>query len=114
MMAVSTALVVLHRRAPVPAVDPFTYPGPNHADPDEVRIFANALAYERSYLDTCREHGVAAQPVPAGWAFAYLEHHRRGGHHRMAIREAFRRWRDTATLPGLANFVVPQSKGDMP
>lgn len=88
--------------AAVPVVDPFTYPGPNPADPDEVRIFANANGYAWSYLDTCRENGIAARPVPDGWAFAYLEHHRRQSSHRLAIREAFRYWRAAATLPGLS------------
>src|SRR5437660_4487717 len=85
-------------RAPIPVVDPFTFTGPNEDDPNEVRIFANANAYAWAYLDTCRENGVAARPFPDGWAFAYLEHHRRQGHHRRAIREAFRLWRDTGTL----------------
>jgi hypothetical protein len=89
--------------APVPMVDPFTFPGPNDGDPDEVRIFANAHGYAWAYLDTCRENGIAARAFPDGWALAYLEHNRRQGHHRRAIREAFRLWRDTGTLPGLVN-----------
>ncbi len=88
--------------APVPVVDPFTFTGPNEGDPNEVRIFANAHAYAWAYLDTCRENGVVARAFPDGWAWAYLEHHRRHGHH-VAIREAFRLWRDTGTVPGLSN-----------
>jgi hypothetical protein len=107
-----TPVVQLRPQAPVPAVNPFTYPGPDNADPDEVRIFANANGYAWAYLDTCRENGVAARPFPDGWAFAYLEHHRRQGHHYRAIREAFRLWRDTATLPGLTNLDTPQPKGE--
>lgn len=63
--------------------------------------FANGYAYEWAYLDTCRENGVDPKRVPDGWAFAWLEYTRRNPS-RMAIREAFRTWRDTGTLPGLA------------
>jgi hypothetical protein len=111
MSETTAPVVALRLVAPVPVVDPFTYPGPDNADPDEVRIFANANGYAWAYLDTCRENGVPARPFPDGWAFAYLEHHRRQGHHYLAIREAFRLWRGTGTLPGLANPVVPQPNG---
>lgn len=91
-------------------VDPYSFAGP--ANQDEAVTFANAAAYEWGYLDTCRENSdavqatggdpalVHARPVPDGWAHAWLEYTRRTAS-RMAIREAFRQWRDTGSLPGL-------------
>ncbi len=81
-------------------VDPFTFASPRSRD--EVITFANGHAYEWSYLDTCRELKVTPRRVPDGWAFAWLEYTRRATTHRMAIREAFRMWRDTGMLPGLS------------
>jgi hypothetical protein len=40
--------------------------------------------------------------VPDGWCYAWVEYTRRATTYRMAIREAFRLWRDAATLPGLS------------
>jgi len=77
---------------------PFRFAGPSGER--ETITFANANGYEWSYLDTCRELGADPKRVPDGWAYAYLEHSRRVPG-RMAIREAFRAWRDTGTLPGL-------------
>lgn len=80
-------------------VDAFAYAGPR--DAGENISFANANAYEWSYLDTCRENGVDPKRVPDGWAYAWLEYTRRATTYRMEIREGFRTWRDTGSLPGL-------------
>lgn len=93
-------------------VDAFKYAAPRGED--EMLRYANANAYEWAYLDTCRENSeklrgmgqvfpadqILAKPVPDGWAPAWLEYNRRNPS-RMAIREAFRMWRDTGMLPGL-------------
>lgn len=81
-------------------VNPFLYELPQNTD--ELISLGNANGYLWSYLDTSRENGVAARPVPDGWAYAWVEYTRRATTYRMAIREAFRLWRDTATLPGLS------------
>lgn len=80
-------------------IDPFMYAAPRGEQ--EVITFANANGYEWSYLDTCRENGVDPKRVPGGWPWAWLEYTRRNRSSRMAIREAFRMWRDTGMLPGL-------------
>ena len=100
----------------VAKVNPYVYEGP--APGEEALTFANAQAYEWSYLDTCRENGdalravgadghawvVAAKSVPDGFGYAWLEYTRRNASSRMALREGFRMWRDTGTLPGLITF----------
>jgi len=83
------------------SVDPFRFASPAAGSVDEAITFANANAYEWSYLDTCRENGVNPKRIPDGWPFAWLEHNRRRPKSRMEIRDAFRMWRDTGTLPGL-------------
>jgi hypothetical protein len=96
------------------AVDPYSFTGFTGPQNDQETIsFANATAYEWAYLDTCREIGDAltrdggdattahAARVPDGWSQAWLEHTRRCPGRRLAIREGFRAWRDTGTLPGL-------------
>jgi hypothetical protein len=79
-------------------VSPFTFAPP--AGERETISFANANAYEWGYLDTCRELGTDPLRVPDGWAYAWLEYTRRHKS-RMAIREAFRMWRDHHMLPNL-------------
>lgn len=80
-------------------IKPFTYASPTSWK--EIVSFANANAYEWAYLDTMREAGCQPKTIPDGWPFAWLEYVRRNPN-RMAIREAFRYWRDHATLPGLS------------
>jgi hypothetical protein len=92
-------LTSVKARATAAALNPFRYAGPGTHG--ENVAFANASAYEWSYYDTCREQGVTPLTVPDGWAFAWTEYVRRNASSRMAIREAFRQWRDYGTLPGL-------------
>ncbi|NIJ10522.1 hypothetical protein FHU38_000866 [Saccharomonospora amisosensis] len=81
------------------SINPFTYAMPETEQ--ETISFANACAYEWSYLDTMRLVGRTPERVPDGWAFAWLEYARRNAS-RMAIREAFRYWQQHSTLPGLS------------